>query len=46
LDVAGILNTSSNNNPDKALAPYDKVRKGTVLGDGGGLLLLEDLEFA
>ena len=41
-----ILNLTSNNNPDKAISSYDKSRRGTVLGDGGGMLLLEDLESA
>lgn len=40
------LNQSSNNNPDKSLSSFDQSRQGTVLADGGGLLLIEDLELA
>jgi len=46
MEQTDILNLTSNNNPDKAVASYDKSRRGTVLGDGGGLLLLEDMEAA
>lgn len=40
------LNTHSNDNPDFSLVAYDLQRAGTILGDGGGLLLLEDMESA
>jgi len=46
MELADILNLTSNNDPDKAISSYDKSRHGTVLGDGGGLLLLEDLDSA
>jgi len=46
MDILAALNQSSNDSPDTSLASFDQGRAGTVLGDGGGLLLLEDLETA
>ena len=46
MDILAALNQSSNDSPDTALCSFDEDRCGTVLGDGGGLLLLEDLESA
>jgi len=46
MDILAALNQSSNDNPDLALRSFDQDRRGTVLGDGGGFLLLEDLESA
>jgi 3-oxoacyl-[acyl-carrier-protein] synthase II len=40
------LVTDSNDNPDKASRPFDATRAGFVLGEGAGMLVLEDLEFA
>lgn len=46
MELTDHLNLTSNKNPDHAISPYDKSRRGTILGDGGGMLLLEDLESA
>jgi len=46
MDTLSALNKSYNDNPDKALASFDQSRMGTVLGDGGGLMLIESLESA
>lgn len=35
-----------NNEPEKASRPWDKDRDGFVLGDGAGILVLEEYEFA
>jgi 3-oxoacyl-[acyl-carrier-protein] synthase II len=40
------LVTDSNDNPDGASRPFDATRAGFVLGEGAGMLVLEDLEFA
>jgi len=46
MDILAALNQSSNDSPDTALLSFDEDRCGTVLGDGGGLMLMEDLESA
>ena len=40
------LVTEANDNPATACRPFDKDRRGTVIGEGGGLLILEELERA
>jgi len=51
LGVAGFcsarsLSTSYNDNPDKASRPWDKDRDGFVMGEGSGIVVLEDYENA
>ena len=51
LGVAGFcaaksLSTSYNDNPHLASRPWDKDRDGFVMGEGAGILVLEELEFA
>ena len=51
LGVAGFcaarsLSTSRNNSPQTASRPWDKGRDGFVMGEGAGVVVLEDMEFA
>ena len=40
------LNKNANNDPTKASKPFDLHREGFVMGEGAGVLILEDLESA
>ncbi len=51
LGIAGFaackaLSTSFNDTPTKGSRPYDKDRDGFVMGEGAGILILEELEHA
>lgn len=42
----GTLTTTQNDNPAGAVRPFDKQSDGTVIGEGSGILILEDLDAA
>ena len=51
LGIAGFcaarsLSTSFNDNPSEASRPWDKNRDGFVMGEGAGIIVLEEMEFA
>ena len=43
---AKALSTAYNDTPERASRPWDKNRDGFVIGEGAGILVLEDLEHA
>ena len=51
LGIAGFcaarsLSTSYNNKPEEASRPWDKDRDGFVMGEGAGIIVLEEMEYA
>tara|TARA_Y100001970_G_scaffold48479_1_gene61424 strand:- start:12764 stop:14020 length:1257 start_codon:yes stop_codon:yes gene_type:complete len=51
LGVAGFcaarsLSTGFNNTPEEASRPWDRDRDGFIMGEGAGILVLEEIEFA
>ncbi len=40
------LNEDANDTPASAVRPFDPAARGSVIGEGGGLLILEELEHA
>lgn len=44
--AAKTLATKYNETPEKASRPFDKERDGFVMGEGAGILILEDYEYA
>jgi 3-oxoacyl-[acyl-carrier-protein] synthase II len=44
--AARALSTSFNDHPEQASRPFDKARDGFVMGEGAGMLLIEELDHA
>ncbi len=45
-DAMTALSSKYNTTPEKASRPYDKTRDGFVIAGGGGVLVLEEMEYA
>jgi len=45
-DAMTALSSKYNDTPQKASRPYDKTRDGFVIAGGGGVLVLEEMEYA
>ena len=45
-DAMTALSSKYNDAPEKASRPYDKTRDGFVIAGGGGVLVLEEMEYA
>ncbi|MEH0020313.1 MAG: beta-ketoacyl-[acyl-carrier-protein] synthase family protein [Desulfobacter sp.] len=45
-DVVGALSSKRNHIPAQASRPFDRDRDGFVIGEGCGILILEEMEFA
>ena len=45
-DIVGAASTHFNDRPERAPAPFDRERDGTVCGEGAGVLILESEEHA
>ncbi len=45
-DAMTALSSKYNSSPEKASRPYDKTRDGFVIAGGGGVLVLEEYEYA
>ena len=46
MDAFGAVCRKFNDEPDKACRPFDKARAGTVISDGGAMIMLESEEAA
>jgi 3-oxoacyl-(acyl-carrier-protein) synthase len=46
MSAFGAVSMKHNETPDEAMRPFDSHRSGTILSDGGALLVLETLESA
>jgi 3-oxoacyl-[acyl-carrier-protein] synthase-1 len=45
-DAMGVLSSRFNDNPAAASRPFDKNRDGFVIGEGGGIVVVEELQHA
>ncbi|HDQ00209.1 MAG TPA: beta-ketoacyl-ACP synthase I [bacterium] len=45
-DAMGVLPTVFNDNPEKSSRPFDRDRAGFVIAEGGGIVVVEELEHA